>query len=641
MPKSNRRNSHDNIDKLVQEDDASLEALKARVGAAVNIFTLVFVVIAILAPSSVYIYELLYSEDPPTVWWLEVSDNLELKDLTIHSSNNELDTASEINVVSSGEWVRKYQRMSRRWSEGTFCSSERSLARHSGSDGTNTKHRKSSTAQSNGFIFDATYTDYRAYVSILLKDNTQSLCETRAAVNDHPTSSSTSSSAYSESLYANRTWLHVPKVYPKAFYCRFYDHKSKLLASSSSQSLIAGYYVRCPVPPAVRHRHKLLMRLQWFEEIQDSESRTGKHQQHMRGRNQTGTFRREPKQATHFSHLFPVCTHISTEYHSGYGSTSSTQNTNSAQSSGSSDVATVSVATDGSTRAHLNISTFSALGLLSALRNHSRGGHPADSDIDLVTQYNMSVCGGVGQGSTGYTSWDRLQLIEWLEYHRVLGVEHFFLYDFARSSTSPSSVAAKKASVSPSSTEAFDPIADKEPSLSLREILAPFVSAGVVTLIPWLEPSCQSARAVRAGASEDSEDVCVQSRDEYHSTVTTADEESFRREYESVFVREFERYHTAASTAETKDGKTSSGHAGQGSQKDAISRDPSPVSSDRRRQRAEQQHIRAMQSCYLRHRESSHWMAFLSPNEFVGVNSHRRYETLQLKIGSTLRLHLT
>ena len=325
---SNSNSRKNSFDKVVDEE-ASLEALKARVGAAVNIFTLLFVIIAILAPSSVYIYELMYSEDPPTVWWLDPAIEEELKQDSIPVSLGDKSSLSTRMVSSDTEWAKSYLRISRRWSTGTYCGSDRSLSRHTTGNSSSTKHRKSAASFSTGFIFDATYTDYRAYVSILLKDNTQSLCETRAAIADSATSSSTTS-PHNEALYTNRTWLHVPKVYPKAFICRFYDHKSKLVASSSSQSVIAGYYVRCPVPTAVRARHKLLMRLQWFEDapIAVDASKT----RHMRASNQsslTSTIssgssssigsgnKKEPKMTQHFSHLFPVCSFLSAEYHSG------------------------------------------------------------------------------------------------------------------------------------------------------------------------------------------------------------------------------------------------------------------------------------------------------------------------------------
>lgn len=605
MPKQSSGSSRNFNERPIDDDANNFEALKARVGTTVNIFTLIFALIAVLAPSSVYIYELLYSEEPPTVWWLETVIETDLKDLTI--SVVDKDTLPTIQTSNKDtEWVKSNLRISRRWSEGTYCGSDRSLARHSTGNSTNTKHRKSAVSHSTGFIFDAMYTDYRAYVSILLKDNTQSLCDTRAVITDSSSSSSSStSSTYNDSMYANRTWLHVPKVYPKAFICRFYDHKSKLMASSSSQSVIAGYYVRCPVPTQVRSRHKLLMRLQWYEDapiVSDS----GKAR-YMRSRNQSSVagssasvgFKRESKMASHFSHLFPVCSFLSAEYHTGRSLTASGIAVGSDGSTLSSSVAVdTSIGTTNSTGFSSRLSQFSPF------RNHSKStAVTVDSDKDLISQYNVSVCTSVGLGVLGYTNTDRHHLLEWLEYHRVLGAEHFFMYDLARYSTN------KNASGTSSSS-------NRPLNLSLKEILAPYISTGVVTLIPWQEPSCQSART--GGTSDDVDDVCDQSD-------VDASSESLPADYESVFKNEIERYrHTGGASVDININVKGSKADRTEYKTDNIVSSSTLSKSDRRRKRADRLQVRAMQSCYLRHRESSRWMTFLSSDEFIGVNSHHR-----------------
>lgn len=621
MTKQSRRNSSAGSEKSSHDEDASLEALKARVGAAVNIFTFLFVLVAILAPTSVYIYELLYNEDPPTIWWLDPAADIDLKDLSIGVSDKESNSLTTRDTKDDMEWVKPYARIGRRWSDGTYCGSDRSLSRHAAGNSSSAKHRKSTTSNSVGFIFDATYTDYRAYVSILLKDNTQSLCETRAVVVDPSSSStsisSTSTSPHSESLYANRTWLHVPKVYPKAFLCRFYDHKSKLLASSSSQSVIGGYYVRCPVPTAVRQRHKLLMRLQWFEDAPVTASEADKTPR-MRGRNQPnisgasnsvsvgvgGSKRSEPKMAPHFSHLFPVCSFLTSEYHAGLSSTSSASDGNTVlQNRGA-----AMIDSNGLSKSVSNITTGlgSRLGLFSPFRNHSRGA-AADSDKDLITQYNVSVCTGAGLGYTGYEQTDRARLLEWLEYHRVLGVEHFFMYDLARYATNKNT----------NSTGAHGD--QKLSLLNLREILSSYISTGVVTLVPWLELSCQSARVTKASGTDGAEDIC-------DSHAVGAENGSLQNNYDATFERELQRYRHSDGSGGSSSGNDRGVKRNRQEHGSHQTEPGAPLStSDRRRQRAERLHVRAMQSCYLRYRESSHWMAFLSPDEFIGVNSHHRY----------------
>jgi hypothetical protein len=70
-------------------------------------------------------------------------------------------------------------------------------------------------------------------------------------------------------------------------------------------------------------------------------------------------------------------------------------------------------------------------------------------------QYRLSVCSATKRAN-------RSQLVEWIEYHQLQGVEHFFLYDTAIS----------------------------EEHGSLAQALSDYVKEGIVSIIPWPYMNC-------------------------------------------------------------------------------------------------------------------------------------------------------
>ena len=67
----------------------------------------------------------------------------------------------------------------------------------------------------------------------------------------------------------------------------------------------------------------------------------------------------------------------------------------------------------------------------------------------------LSVCTATGRS-------DRGRLVEWIEYHRLMGVDHFYMYDTSR----------------------------QQNGGGLRTLLADYVSEGVVTVVPWAYENC-------------------------------------------------------------------------------------------------------------------------------------------------------
>lgn len=67
----------------------------------------------------------------------------------------------------------------------------------------------------------------------------------------------------------------------------------------------------------------------------------------------------------------------------------------------------------------------------------------------------LSVCTATGRGNRAY-------LVEWIEYHRLMGVDHFYIYDTSR----------------------------RQNGGGILTLLLDYVSEGVVTVVPWAYENC-------------------------------------------------------------------------------------------------------------------------------------------------------
>ena len=81
--------------------------------------------------------------------------------------------------------------------------------------------------------------------------------------------------------------------------------------------------------------------------------------------------------------------------------------------------------------------------------------------------YTMSVCAVTNGASTSARSSSRKLMVEWLEYHLALGINHFFLYD----------------------------IALRKVGQRLKDILTDYINDGLVTVVSWPYQSCVSGMA--------------------------------------------------------------------------------------------------------------------------------------------------
>ena len=76
-------------------------------------------------------------------------------------------------------------------------------------------------------------------------------------------------------------------------------------------------------------------------------------------------------------------------------------------------------------------------------------------DMEERKKGRLSICTATGRG-------DRARLVEWIEYHRLIGVDHFYIYDTSR----------------------------RQGSRSVLSTLSDYVSEGVVTVVPWAYENC-------------------------------------------------------------------------------------------------------------------------------------------------------
>lgn len=97
----------------------------------------------------------------------------------------------------------------------------------------------------------------------------------------------------------------------------------------------------------------------------------------------------------------------------------------------------------------------------------STAAFPVCRQTSNAGKFKLSVCTATGRSS-------RSHLVEWIEYHRLMGVNHFFIYDTTGSGTT---TLRSHTAASPVST-------------SVSETLADYVWEGVVTVVRWPYRNC-------------------------------------------------------------------------------------------------------------------------------------------------------
>lgn len=91
----------------------------------------------------------------------------------------------------------------------------------------------------------------------------------------------------------------------------------------------------------------------------------------------------------------------------------------------------------------------------------------------------LSVCGVANGASTSSRSNSRTLLVEWLEYHLAMGVEHFFLYDLAL----------------------------RKAGQRLSDLLTDYIDEGKVTVVPWPYQNCVDGMAAEKPIQWQHEDL--------------------------------------------------------------------------------------------------------------------------------------
>ena len=96
-------------------------------------------------------------------------------------------------------------------------------------------------------------------------------------------------------------------------------------------------------------------------------------------------------------------------------------------------------------------------------------------------------------------------LVEWLEYHRLVGVQHFFIYDTSSPSPTSSSSSTSSSLRTDTHINEIDLGVKKNGSGNisgggntpnphrphgLRTLLADYLRLGIVTIIPWTHAEC-------------------------------------------------------------------------------------------------------------------------------------------------------
>lgn len=93
---------------------------------------------------------------------------------------------------------------------------------------------------------------------------------------------------------------------------------------------------------------------------------------------------------------------------------------------------------------------------LHSISNNKSSGTTTSSSSSSTKQYGVSIC-------TASARADRSYLVEWIEYHRLIGVDHFFIYD----TSVPSSRQGR-----------------------IAHTLADYIRDGIVTIVPWPYQNC-------------------------------------------------------------------------------------------------------------------------------------------------------
>jgi len=278
--------------------------------------------------------------------------------------------------------------------------------------------------------------------------------------------------------------------------CRFYDHKSTPLRTVESMKIAAttlqgpgSLLVRCPVPPELRARgRKLSLRLQRIA----SAGSGGLGSVLLGGASEEDE--RRAQQLMPSTKVFPICPLPGQSLpHSPHHQ--------SAAASSAGAAAGAAVGARGGRGEGGDGAEEESAESLSQRRAKAAAAVVESLRVNENYAYNISACVsvsahlGLGSGGAG----QRKEIIEWIEYHRLLGVDHFFIVD-----VSGSEERARRPKVSPTSAGAGsgrgkeeeddddgdDDEEDASTGSRLRSLLSAYLDLGLVTIMDWPWAHC-------------------------------------------------------------------------------------------------------------------------------------------------------
>ena len=110
-----------------------------------------------------------------------------------------------------------------------------------------------------------------------------------------------------------------------------------------------------------------------------------------------------------------------------------------------------------------------------------------DIYINNKVVYNISICSSV-------RNYDKLQLIEWIEYHRMIGIEHFYIYDTNYNSSEyiRNNIEVNRIYNNSDLTHrrhSVGTIVIAKSSI-VQDTLRVYIQIGLVTVVKWPYPEC-------------------------------------------------------------------------------------------------------------------------------------------------------
>lgn len=445
--------------------DLKNASVKKMIGAKITRVSILFVAFVTLVPLSVLMFESHFRSSVPKVWWLEpVPASLKYKvtrtkkSKVVHPSNFHSLWAEQQNLLATLLW-------SAALTKGPFCASHANEHKF--------PIRNSVPPDNEPWIWDAVLTDGGSLVSVLLLDRFRCKFNQSTWINQLKASDV---NVANESLMI---FINAPKGTSSdrrkgtvsRLTCRFYDQRSLLLTTSESLGIVGDTLVRCPVPFQLRGRANLLLKLQPPPHFVPGKGET---------------------QASRPSNIFPACplpppiNSLSVNFNLSHSSSMGANASMSASVPRISQVDSMKIEV-GKNQSNLNSWTTTS----------TTDTGPSSGS---VFAYNVSVCAVAPP-----PPWrERALLVEWIEYHRLLGVEHFFIYDTLHSPSSTSTSSTTTMMTSSERAVGADEMNDddnddqEKSAQSVRAGLVDYIALGLVTVVPWHFAGCGDNNAACA-----------------------------------------------------------------------------------------------------------------------------------------------